>query len=59
MSLSVLGLLITLIPSVRRAMGPWWLAPPVLLGPHPDHDPGVARGTIVAVPLVSISNPRE
>ncbi|MEU9181965.1 hypothetical protein AB0C90_35060 [Streptomyces sp. NPDC048550] len=31
-SLSVLGLLITLIPSVRRAMGPWWLAPPVLLG---------------------------
>ncbi|MFE2325759.1 hypothetical protein ACFXD5_17855 [Streptomyces sp. NPDC059385] len=31
-ALSLLGLLITLIPSVRRAMGPWWLAPPVILG---------------------------
>ncbi|MEU9146274.1 hypothetical protein [Streptomyces sp. NPDC048349] len=31
-SLSVLGLLITLIPSVRRTMGPWWLAPPLVLG---------------------------
>ncbi|MFF4005808.1 hypothetical protein [Streptomyces sp. NPDC001717] len=31
-SLSVIGLLITLIPPVRRAMGPWWLAPPVILG---------------------------
>ncbi|GAA2650077.1 MULTISPECIES: hypothetical protein [Streptomyces] len=31
-SLSVLGLLITVVPSVRRAMGPWWLAPPLLLG---------------------------
>lgn len=30
--LSVLGLLITLIPSVRRAMGPWWLAVPLVLG---------------------------
>ncbi|MCJ1679262.1 hypothetical protein MTF65_18310 [Streptomyces sp. APSN-46.1] len=30
--LSVLGGLITLIPSVRRAMGVWWLAPPLLLG---------------------------
>ncbi|MFD9410832.1 hypothetical protein ACFWBN_27945 [Streptomyces sp. NPDC059989] len=32
MCLSVLGLLITLIPSVRRAMGLWWLAPPLVLG---------------------------
>ncbi|MFG2879348.1 hypothetical protein ACGFYU_30820 [Streptomyces sp. NPDC048337] len=30
--LSVLGLLITLIPSVRRTMGPWWFAPPLVLG---------------------------
>ncbi|MFC9296442.1 hypothetical protein ACFTWH_12375 [Streptomyces sp. NPDC057011] len=30
--LSVLGLALTLIPSVRRAMGLWWLAPPVILG---------------------------
>ncbi|MBT2476746.1 hypothetical protein [Streptomyces sp. ISL-94] len=32
MCLSVLSLLITLIPSVRRAMGLWWLAPPIVLG---------------------------
>ncbi|MFK0232044.1 hypothetical protein [Streptomyces vinaceus] len=32
MSLSALGLLITLIPAVRRTMGLWWLAPPLLLG---------------------------
>ncbi|WP_329381015.1 hypothetical protein OG625_16380 [Streptomyces sp. NBC_01351] len=32
MCLSVLGLLITLIPGVRRAMGLWWLAPPIVLG---------------------------
>ncbi|MEW2418560.1 hypothetical protein AB0953_33435 [Streptomyces sp. NPDC046866] len=32
MFLSALGLLITLIPGVRRAVGLWWLAPPVLLG---------------------------
>ncbi|MGW7437368.1 hypothetical protein [Streptomyces sp. NPDC054849] len=31
-SLSVLGLLITLLPSVRRAMGLWWLVPPLVLG---------------------------
>ncbi|MGW6577173.1 hypothetical protein ACWGAN_34055 [Streptomyces sp. NPDC054945] len=31
-SLSALGLLITAVPSVRRAMGPWWFAPPLLLG---------------------------
>ncbi|MET9469365.1 hypothetical protein ABZY44_32140 [Streptomyces sp. NPDC006544] len=30
--LSVLGLLVTLLPSVRRAMGAWWFAPPLLLG---------------------------
>ncbi|NXY95984.1 hypothetical protein HYE82_16625 [Streptomyces sp. BR123] len=30
--LSVLGLLITAVPSVRRAMGLWWFAPPLLLG---------------------------
>ncbi|MBW5481234.1 hypothetical protein [Streptomyces bambusae] len=30
-ALSVLGVLITLIPSVRRAMGLWWFAPPVVL----------------------------
>ncbi|MFD8631376.1 hypothetical protein [Streptomyces sp. NPDC059533] len=30
--LSVITVLITLIPPVRRAMGPWWLAPPVILG---------------------------
>ncbi len=30
--LSALGLLITLIPSVRRTMGLWWLAPPLVLG---------------------------
>ncbi|MGW6877696.1 hypothetical protein [Streptomyces xanthophaeus] len=29
--LSVLGLGITLVPSVRRAMGPWWLLPPLVL----------------------------
>ncbi|MFH8625814.1 hypothetical protein ACH4A8_28665 [Streptomyces vietnamensis] len=29
---SGLALLITLLPSIRRAMGPWWLAPPLLLG---------------------------
>ncbi|MFI6289544.1 hypothetical protein ACIBCM_33220 [Streptomyces sp. NPDC051018] len=26
------ALLITLLPSIRRAMGPWWLVPPILLG---------------------------
>lgn len=30
--LSVTGILITLIPPVRRAMGLWWLAPPFVLG---------------------------
>ncbi|MBP0935662.1 hypothetical protein CG724_14550 [Streptomyces sp. CB02120-2] len=30
--LSVIGGLITLVPSVRRAMGAWWLAPPLVLG---------------------------
>ncbi|MFG2712541.1 hypothetical protein ACGFX2_18595 [Streptomyces goshikiensis] len=30
--LSVIGVLITLIPSVRRAMGAWWFAPPLVLG---------------------------
>ncbi|MFJ6578789.1 hypothetical protein ACIQMY_22815 [Streptomyces sp. NPDC091368] len=29
---SGLALLITLLPSIRRAMGPWWLAPPLLMG---------------------------
>ncbi|MFI8290534.1 hypothetical protein ACIGBL_15525 [Streptomyces sp. NPDC085614] len=29
---SGLALLIALLPSVRRAMGPWWLAPPLMLG---------------------------
>ncbi|MFC8274569.1 hypothetical protein ACFUJR_18985 [Streptomyces sp. NPDC057271] len=29
---SGLALLVTLLPSIRRAMGPWWLAPPLLLG---------------------------
>ncbi|MFE3578334.1 hypothetical protein [Streptomyces vinaceus] len=32
MSLSALGLLITLVPAVRRTMGLWWLAPPLILG---------------------------
>ncbi|WP_405790167.1 hypothetical protein OG753_24680 [Streptomyces sp. NBC_00029] len=31
-SLSTLGLLITLVPSVRRTMGLWWFAPPIVLG---------------------------
>ncbi|MFD8631378.1 MULTISPECIES: hypothetical protein [unclassified Streptomyces] len=30
--LSVIGVLITLIPPVRRALGLWWLLPPVALG---------------------------
>ncbi|MFB6614728.1 hypothetical protein ACFCV9_11025 [Streptomyces sp. NPDC056367] len=30
--LSVIGVLITLIPPVRRSLGLWWLAPPVILG---------------------------
>ncbi|MFI8503926.1 hypothetical protein ACIGFK_36290 [Streptomyces sp. NPDC085524] len=30
--LSVIGVLITLIPPVRRALGLWWLLPPVILG---------------------------
>ncbi|MEU5808162.1 MULTISPECIES: hypothetical protein [unclassified Streptomyces] len=30
--LSGLALLVTLIPPVRRTLGPWWLAPPALLG---------------------------
>ncbi|MFJ8661225.1 hypothetical protein [Streptomyces sp. NPDC093795] len=29
---SGLALLITFLPSIRRAMGPRWLAPPLLLG---------------------------
>ncbi|MER5482068.1 hypothetical protein ABT024_02465 [Streptomyces sp. NPDC002812] len=29
---SALGLLITLLPSIRPAMGRWWLAPPLVLG---------------------------
>lgn len=29
---SVIAILITLIPPVRRTMGSWWLAPPVVLG---------------------------
>ncbi|MBT2476747.1 hypothetical protein [Streptomyces sp. ISL-94] len=30
--LSVIGILITLIPPVRRTLGLWWFAPPLLLG---------------------------
>ncbi|MFD8885066.1 hypothetical protein ACFV0H_21440 [Streptomyces erythrochromogenes] len=30
--LSLLGVLITLVPPVRRALGPWWFAPPLVLG---------------------------
>ncbi|MGW9072020.1 hypothetical protein ACWGQT_21570 [Streptomyces yangpuensis] len=30
--LSLLGILITLVPPVRRALGPWWFAPPLVLG---------------------------
>jgi hypothetical protein len=30
--LSVVTLLITLVPPVRRALGLWWLLPPVVLG---------------------------
>ncbi|MGW6980396.1 hypothetical protein ACWGE1_13245 [Streptomyces sp. NPDC054932] len=30
--LSVTGILITFVPPVRRALGPWWFAPPVVLG---------------------------
>ena len=29
---SALAALITVLPSVRRVMGPWWLAPPLALG---------------------------
>ncbi|MFE6838416.1 hypothetical protein ACFVFI_26705 [Streptomyces sp. NPDC057705] len=29
---SVLGILITLVPPVRRTLGPWWFVPPVVLG---------------------------
>ncbi|MFD9410830.1 hypothetical protein ACFWBN_27935 [Streptomyces sp. NPDC059989] len=29
---SVIAILITLIPPVRRTMGLWWLVPPVVLG---------------------------
>ncbi|MFF8275361.1 hypothetical protein ACF05T_04460 [Streptomyces lateritius] len=29
---SGLALLITFLPSIRRAMDPWWFAPPLLLG---------------------------
>ncbi|MGR3936490.1 hypothetical protein [Streptomyces sp. BRA346] len=29
---SALAALITVMPSVRRVMGPWWLAPPLVLG---------------------------
>ncbi|OKK21090.1 hypothetical protein AMK16_12055 [Streptomyces sp. CB00455] len=32
LTLSVIGLLITLVPPVRRTLGTWWLAPPVVLG---------------------------
>ncbi|MFE7774060.1 hypothetical protein ACFU5O_09185 [Streptomyces sp. NPDC057445] len=28
---SGLALAVTLVPSVRRTMGPWWLAPPVAM----------------------------
>ncbi|MFD7627535.1 hypothetical protein ACFV7Q_16100 [Streptomyces sp. NPDC059851] len=30
--LSVLALLVTLVPPVRRTLGTWWLAPPLVLG---------------------------
>jgi uncharacterized membrane protein HdeD (DUF308 family) len=31
-AVSALGLLVTIVPpTVRRAMGPWWLAPPLIL----------------------------
>ncbi|MEU9061007.1 hypothetical protein AB0D13_19690 [Streptomyces sp. NPDC048430] len=31
-AVSVLGLLVTVVPpTVRRAMGPWWLVPPLTL----------------------------
>lgn len=30
--LSALGLPVTLVPSIRRSMGPWWPAPPAVLG---------------------------
>ncbi|MEU8764599.1 hypothetical protein [Streptomyces sp. NPDC048659] len=29
---SGVALLITLLPSIRRAMGVWWLVPPLLMG---------------------------
>ncbi|EFL24879.1 LOW QUALITY PROTEIN: putative membrane protein, partial [Streptomyces himastatinicus ATCC 53653] len=29
---SALAGLITVMPSVRRVMGPWWLVPPLVLG---------------------------
>ncbi|MFC9296443.1 hypothetical protein ACFTWH_12380 [Streptomyces sp. NPDC057011] len=32
LALSVLGLLITLIPTFRRTLGMWWFAPPLVLG---------------------------
>ncbi|MCB5178931.1 hypothetical protein [Streptomyces antimicrobicus] len=31
-ALSLLGLAVTAVPSVRRTMGRWWFAPPVVLG---------------------------
>ncbi|MFF2224018.1 hypothetical protein ACFVV7_11970 [Streptomyces globisporus] len=32
LALSALGLLVTVAsPTVRRAMGPWWLAPPLVI----------------------------
>ncbi|MFI6844252.1 hypothetical protein OG535_38720 [Kitasatospora sp. NBC_00085] len=31
-ALTLSGLAVTAIPSVRRAMGPWWFAPPAILG---------------------------
>ncbi|MFJ6781848.1 hypothetical protein [Streptomyces yangpuensis] len=30
--LSLLGVVITSLPPVRRALGPWWFAPPLVLG---------------------------
>ncbi|MEW2582760.1 hypothetical protein [Streptomyces virginiae] len=30
--LGLAGVLITLVPPVRKALGPWWFAPPLVLG---------------------------
>ncbi|MFE9931526.1 hypothetical protein [Streptomyces sp. NPDC005533] len=32
LGLSVTGFLLTLVPPVRRMLGPWWFVPPVVLG---------------------------